>query len=149
MVKRGIPGGVFRPLSCSDIEAIHGASLEVLERVGLQVKSRVIVEVFKKGGANVDEVSNAVRIPEYLVKDSLSKAPRKVVLGGRIEANDLVLEDGRAYFGLGGTPTPYTLDVESGDLRPSTGDDVVKASVLGDALPNICHVARWSVRCAS
>jgi len=140
MVKRGIRGGVFRPLSRSDIEAIHGASLEILEQVGLQVKSKTIVEVFKKGGADVDEETNRVRIPEHLVKDSLSKAPRKVILGGRIEANDLVLEDGRAYFGLGGTPTPYTLDVESGDFRPSTSDDVIKASVLGDALPNISFV---------
>jgi trimethylamine--corrinoid protein Co-methyltransferase len=82
MVKRGIRGGVFRPLSRSDIEAIHGASLEILEQVGLQVKSKIIVEVFKKGGADVDLEKNRVRIPEHLVKDSLSKAPRKVILGG-------------------------------------------------------------------
>jgi trimethylamine--corrinoid protein Co-methyltransferase len=140
MVKRGIRGGVFRPLSRSDIEAIHAASLEILEQVGLQVKSKTIVEVFKRGGADVDEKNNRVRIPEYLVKDSLSKAPRKVILGGRTEANDLVLEDGRAYFGLGGTPTPYTLDIESGDFRPSTSADVMRAASLGDALPNISFV---------
>jgi trimethylamine--corrinoid protein Co-methyltransferase len=140
MVKRGIRGGVFRPVSRSDIEAIHSASLEILEQIGLQVKSKTIVEVFKKGGADVDEENNRVRIPEHVVKDSLSKAPRKIILGGRIEANDLVLEDSRAYFGLGGTPTPYTLDIESGDFRPSISDDVIKASVLGDALPNISFV---------
>jgi trimethylamine--corrinoid protein Co-methyltransferase len=114
--------------------------LEILEQVGLQVKSKAIVEVFKKGGAEVDEKKNRVRVPEHLVKDSLSKAPRKIILGGRSEANDLVLEDGRAYFGLGGTPTPYTLDVESGDFKLSTSDDVVKTTVLGDALPNISFV---------
>jgi trimethylamine--corrinoid protein Co-methyltransferase len=140
MVKRGIRGGVFRPLSRSDIEAIHGASLEILEQVGLQVKSKVMVDVFKKGGADVEEKKGRVRIPEYLVKDSLSKVPSKVILGGRTEASDLVLEDGRAYFGLGGTPTPYTLDIESGDFRVSTSNDVVNATVLGDALPNISFV---------
>ncbi len=140
MVKRGIRGGVFRPLSRSDIEAIHGASLEILEQVGLQVKSKAMLDVFKNGGAEVDEKKSHVKIPERLVKDSLSKAPRKIILGGRTEANDLVLDDGRAYFGLGGTPTPYTLDVESGDFRLSTSDDVVKATILGDALPNISFV---------
>ena len=140
MVKRGIRGGVFRPLSRSDVDSIHGASLEILEQVGLQVKSKAIIEVFKKGGADIDEKKGRVRIPERLVKDSLSKAPRKVILGGRTEANDLILEDGRAHFGLGGTPTPYTLDVDSGDFRVSTSDDVVKATVLGDALRNISFV---------
>ena len=140
MVKRGIRGGVFRPLSRSDVDSIHGASLEILEQIGLQVKSKAIIEVFKKGGADIDEKKSRVRIPERLVKDSLSKAPRKVILGGRTEANDLILEDGRAHFGLGGTPTPYTLDVDSGDFRVSTSDDVVKATVLGDALRNISFV---------
>jgi trimethylamine--corrinoid protein Co-methyltransferase len=140
MAKRGIRGGVFRPLSHSDVEAIHGASLEILEQVGLQVKSKAILEIFKKGGSDVVEEKNRVRIPEHVVKDALSKVPRKVILGGRTEENDLVLEDGRAFFGLGGTPTPYTLDIERGDFRPSTSDDVVKATILGDALPNISFV---------
>ena len=39
-----------------------------------------------------------------------------------------------------GTPTPYTLDIEEGDFRPSTSDDVIRATVLGDALPNISFV---------
>jgi len=37
--------------------------LEILEQVGLQVKSKTIIEVFKKGGADVDEEKNRVRIP--------------------------------------------------------------------------------------
>jgi len=140
MMKRGIRGGILRPLARSDIEAIHDASLEVLERVGLLVKSKRIIEVFKIGGAQVDEQTKRVRIPEYLVEDSLRKAPSKIVLGGRTEANDLVLENGRVYFGLGGTPTPYTLDIETGDFRSSTSDDVVKATILGDALQNMSFV---------
>jgi len=140
MVKRGIRGGILRPLSRSDIEAIDGASLEILEHVGMQVKSQRMIEVFKDGGAEVDTGKSRVRIPEHIVKESLRKAPRKLVLGGRTEASDLILEDGRIYFGLGGTPTPYTLDVDSGDFRPSTSEDVVKATILGDALPNMSFV---------
>ncbi len=140
MVKRGIRGGILRPLTRSDIEAIHAASLELLEHLGLQVKSQRIIEIFKDGGAQIDEEKKRVRIPEYIVKDSLGKAPRKIILGGRTEANDLILEDGRVYFGLGGTPTPYTLDIDTKDFRPSTSDDVIKATILGDALQNMSFV---------
>lgn len=140
MVKRGIRGGIIRPLSLSDIRAIEAASLEILEQVGIQAKSQRIIDVFKAGGAEVDSEKGRVRIPEYLVKESLMKTPRKVLLGGRTEENDLILENGRVYFGLGGTPTPYTLDVDSGDFRVSTSKDVVEATIVGDALPNMSYV---------
>lgn len=140
MVQRGIRGGNIRPLSLSEIQMIDGASLEILQQVGLRVKSERMIQVFEAGGAEVDRAQNIVRIPEHIVKDCLSKAPRKIVLGGRTDANDLALEDGRAYFGLGGTPTPYTLDIDSEDFRPSTSDDVVNTAILGDALPNMSFV---------
>lgn len=140
MVRRGVRGGVLRPLSRSDIEAIDGASLEILDQVGVQVKSEMMVDVFKTGGAEFDPSESRVRIPEHIVRECLSKAPRKIVLGGRTETSDLILEDGRVYFGLGGGPTPYTLDPETGDFKPSTSEDVIRTAILGDALPNISFV---------
>lgn len=140
MTKRGICGGILRPLTTSEVKSIHSASLEVLEHVGLHVQSERILEVFKSGGAEVDTTKSCVRIPEHLVKDSLKKAPSKVVLGGRSEEHDLVLGDNRVFFGLGGTPNPYTLDVESGEFRVSTSQDVARNTIVGDALPNMSFV---------
>jgi trimethylamine--corrinoid protein Co-methyltransferase len=139
MVRRGLTGGIFRLISGSEIEAIHSASLQILQHVGLSVKSQKIFNVFKSGGAEIDE-KNLVRIPEHLVKECLNKAPRNVLLGGRNEENDIILENGRVHFGLGGSPNPYTLDVETGDFRVSNSEDVVRTSRLGDALPNISFV---------
>ncbi|MGD0422678.1 MAG: trimethylamine methyltransferase family protein [Candidatus Bathyarchaeia archaeon] len=140
MVKRGIQGGILRPLTNSEIKSIHTASLEVLEQVGLQVQSERIMDVFKSGGAEVDAAKSRVRIPEHIVKDSLKKAPSKIVLSGRTEENDLSLGDNRVFFGLGGTPNPYTLDVESGEFRISKSDDVVRNTIVGDALPNMSFI---------
>lgn len=140
MVRRGLTGGIFRLLSRSEIEAIHSASLQILQHVGLSVKSQKIFNVFKSGGTEIDEKKNLVRIPEHLVKECLNKAPHNVLLGGRNEENDIMLEDGRVHFGLGGSPNPYTLDVETGDFRVSTSEDVVRTTRLGDALPNISFV---------
>jgi trimethylamine--corrinoid protein Co-methyltransferase len=97
------------------------------------------MEVFKSGGAEVDAKSH-LRIPEHLVKDCLKKAPSRILLGGRAEEYDLPLGDNRVFFGLGGTPNPYTLDFESGEFRVSTTQDVVKNTIVGDALPNMSFI---------
>jgi len=138
MVRRGIRGGVLRPLDSAEINSIHTASLEVLEHVGLQVQSERIMEIFKRGGAETAKYH--VRIPEHIVKDSLKKAPSKILLSGRTEEYDLLLGDNRVFFGLGGTPNPYTLDVESGQFRVSTSEDVVRNTIVGDALPNMSFI---------
>lgn len=140
MTKRGIRGGILRPLTNSEVKSIHTASLEVLEQVGLQVQSQRILDVFKAGGAEVDTAKSRVTIPEHIVKDSLKKAPSKIVLGGRTHENDLLVGDNRVFFGLGGTPNPYTLDAESGEFRVSTSEDVIRNTIVGDALPNMSFI---------
>ena len=75
MTKRGIRGGILRPLTNSEVKSIHTASLEVLEQVGLQVQSQRILDVFKAGGAEVDTAKSRVTIPEHIVIDSLNKVP--------------------------------------------------------------------------
>jgi len=147
MVKRGIHGGTLRPLTSAEVKSIHTASLEVLEEVGLKVQSQKIMNVFKSGGAEVDNAKSRVRIPEHLVKDSLKKVPSKIILAGRTEEYDLLLGNNRVFFGLGGTPNPYTLDIVSGEFRVSTSEDVARNTIVGDALPNMSYV--MSLACAS
>ena len=142
-MKRRI-GETIRPLSHSDVQAIDNTSLQILQKVGLQVKSQRIAKIFEKGGAEIDAEKNIVKIPEHLVKEALTHVPRKVTLAGRAETRDLLLEEGRSYFGLGGSPLPLTLDVDSGEFRPSVSEDVIKATIVGDALPNMSFVMALS-----
>ncbi|HUO43008.1 MAG TPA: trimethylamine methyltransferase family protein [Methylomirabilota bacterium] len=145
MAKQGLRGGTLRLLTNSDVNSIHSASLEILEQVGLQVQSQKIMDVFKAGGAEVDAAKSRVKIPEHLVKDSLKKAPAKITLAGRTEENDLLLGDNRVFYGLGGTPNPYTLDFETGEFRVSTSEDVVRNTIVGDALPNMSFIMSLAV----
>ena len=140
LVKQGLRGGTLRPLTSSEVQSIHAASLKILEQVGLQVQSPKIIDVFKSGGAEIDVAKSRVRIPEHLVKDCLKKAPKEIRLAGRTEENDLLLGDNRVFFGLGGTPNPYTLDIEAGEFRVSTSEDVIRNTIVGDALPNMSFI---------
>jgi trimethylamine--corrinoid protein Co-methyltransferase len=136
MVKRGVRGGQLRFLNRKQVEEVHVATLEVLEKVGLRTASKRILEVFSSGGAEVDEKDGRIRIPEHLVEESLGKVPRQIVLCGRNPKYDVLLEDSRVYYGMGGTPTPFIRDIYTGENRRPTKKDFADATRLGDALPN-------------
>jgi len=133
-MQRGLRGGLLRPFSRDQIESIHLATVEVLENTGVEVRSERIMEIFQKGGAEVDYKNRRVWIPEHLVKEAVKNAPSKVIICGRSGKHDIVLEDSRVYYGMGGTPTPFIRDVETGQFRRPTKKDMADATRLGDAL---------------
>ena len=137
MVRRGLRGGQLRFLTRKQVKEIHVATIEVLEEVGLRSASKQILEVFRKNGSEVDLRDGRVRIPQHLVEESLRKAPKQIVLCGRNPECDILLEDSRVYYGMGGTPTPFIRDVETGETRRPTKKDFADATRLGDALPNM------------
>jgi trimethylamine--corrinoid protein Co-methyltransferase len=140
MVQRGPRGGHLRYLTRSQLEAIHEGTLEVLATVGLRVASERILEVFSLGGAEVDQKTKTVKIPNHVVEKSLAKAPRQFVLCGRNPSCDILLEGSRVYYGLGGTPTPFIRDVHTGETRRPTKKDFAEATRLGNALPNMSFI---------
>jgi len=136
-MKFGLEGGQLRFLSRDDVEKIHSTSLLILEKVGVKSSSKMITDFFKKSGAEVDEKTGLIKIPEYLVKEALTKVPSKVVIYGYNPKNAIVLENKRIYFGLGGTPTPYILDHVTEEMRRPTKEDVIKATLIGEYLPEM------------
>lgn len=153
MVKRGIKGGKLNFLSKDQILDIHTATLEVLENVGMHSQSDKILKIFDDAGAEVDFNKKIIKIPQHLILEAVKKAPRQFILCGRDPENDILLEGSRVYFGLGGTPTPYILDINTGEFRRPTKNDVAEASRLGDALENLSFLmtiagafdVRWEV----
>ncbi|RLC61170.1 MAG: trimethylamine--corrinoid methyltransferase, partial [Chloroflexi bacterium] len=78
-------------LSQEEIEAIHNASLQVLEKTGIKVRSEIALDILKKGGAKVDYGTNHVTIPRQLVKEALEVAPKTITYGARNPKYDFVL----------------------------------------------------------
>ena len=100
------PGISF--LSESEIEAIHKASLQVLEKTGIKVMSEIALDILQKGGAKVDYGTNRVTIPRQLVEEALKMAPKTITYGARNPRYDFVLNKQGAAFRCGWRPSLYT-----------------------------------------
>ena len=125
----------FRVLSDDQIYEIHLATLEVLERTGVQIPEEEAVDLLSGAGARVSD-GGQVRIPSYLVEDALRSAPERITLANRDGERRVFLEGNKVYFGTG-SDCPYLLDSYTGERRPFQKEDVEKAARLCDHLPNI------------
>jgi trimethylamine--corrinoid protein Co-methyltransferase len=125
----------FRILSRDQIEEIIGATLEILERVGVMVSNEEALKLLEDGGARVDG-QGLVRIPSAMVQRALGTAPHRIVLANRDGQRTLALEKNRIYFGTG-SDCPYVIDPYTDERRPCLFDDVQNAAKVADALGNI------------
>ena len=117
----------------SQLEQIHYATLEVLERTGIVVKHKEALKLLKEAGCRVQ--GEHVWIPAWLVEEALRLAPKRIAVANRLGERVLPLEKNRVYYGTG-SDLPFTIDIETNERRTSTKQDVVDASKVVDALPN-------------
>ncbi|MEA1964809.1 MAG: trimethylamine methyltransferase family protein [Candidatus Aerophobetes bacterium] len=136
MVRGGIKGGKYHLLSKKEIEEIHHTSLKILQQTGIKSKNNQILALFSKIGAEVNFEQGRIKFSPALVEDTINKAPSKVILCGREEKNDLILEDERVYCGTGGAAL-NVLDLETGEKRGAVLKDIADIAKLVDALDNI------------
>jgi trimethylamine--corrinoid protein Co-methyltransferase len=129
-------GGLqFRKLSDEKLERLHAASLEILERTGVRLYEKEALELLKSKGVTVEE-ENRVRIPSKLVEWALSTAPKCTVLYDRHGKEVMNLEGHSIFYGTG-SDCPNVIDLRTGERRPGVLQDVIDATVVCDALPNI------------
>ncbi|HSJ55930.1 MAG TPA: trimethylamine methyltransferase family protein [Anaerolineae bacterium] len=129
-------GVQFRVLSDDQLEEMFRAVLHLLEYTGLDVYHDEAREILKQAGAWVDGLR--VRLPSYMVKDALSRAPRSFTLWARDgnPKHNIHIGPGRAHFGPGPT-CPNFIDVETLERRLYLKSDVPLVAKVVDALPNI------------
>lgn len=125
----------FRKLSDDQVERLHHASLEILERTGVRLFEPESLELLKKKGIQVED-GNRVHIPSGLVEWALSIAPKRTVLCDRHGKRVMPLERNNVFYGPG-SDCPNVIDVHSGERRRGTLQDIVDAMIVCDALPNI------------
>ena len=127
----------FSRLGPQECERIHLASLEVLERVGVEVHDEKARQLLVKAGARADGVR--VRLPEHLVEWALSVTPKRITLYDRNGRVAIRAWGYRSYFG-GGSDCLNVLDHRTGERRRAVLEDVREATVLMDALPEVDFV---------
>ncbi|SDO68042.1 trimethylamine:corrinoid methyltransferase [Desulforhopalus singaporensis] len=139
-MRRNVRAGMERttgfslPLFSDDeLEEIHGATLEILEHTGVFVESEEALAVFEEGGAKINRETKIVKLPPYLVEDAIRTAPSKLFLAGRDPKNDIILEGGRVGFTTFGEGVKVR-DIETGEIKAPTKEDVGNAAKLADAM---------------
>ena len=124
----------FSVFSKSQCNRVYSAILEVLERTGTKVYNEEALNLLKSAGCRVD--GERVWIPSRLVEKAVASAPSRIALADRNGKRRLFLEGRNSYFGPGPT-TPNFIDLDSGERRKVTRQDVCNVASLVDVLPSM------------
>lgn len=133
----------FNKLSRDQIERLHHASLEILDRTGVRLFESEAVDLLRSKGISVED-SNHVRIPPGLVEWALSVAPKRTVICDRNGNRVMPLERNNVFFGTG-SDCLDVVDHRTGKRRRGTLQDVVEATIVCDALPNIDFLMSFTI----
>lgn len=129
-------GGSFKVFNDDEIKAVHEATMYLLSKVGVKIHNKTARQIYAEKGAQVDEESHIVKIPQAMVEEAIDLTPSSIVLCGREEKYDLLLEGANVHLGTGGTVL-NTLDLDDGKKRPTEVRDVAGYAKITDALDNI------------
>ena len=113
-------------LSVTQMERIHGAALEILERVGVRVRHPHMRELLAQAGATANHDTEMVRFPSGLIKQVRAKSMPK-------NMTPPALDPIRVNCGMTGL-APNIYDVEQDAVRPARAADQDGAARLAQAL---------------
>lgn len=141
MKKQLIKSDYYRILSKEGLEAIHQASVEVLERTGITVQHDQGLKMLEEAGAKVDWSSKRARISEELIQRCLKTVPSELVFGARNPEKDLYVGHGYMPVTRNGGGSDLTLDLDNDEMRPLYAKDLEEYVRLMDALEHIDLIA--------
>ncbi|MBI5960132.1 MAG: trimethylamine methyltransferase family protein, partial [Chloroflexi bacterium] len=124
----------FRVLSDSQIEKVYQATLECLQRTGINVLNDEARDLLATAGAHIDGVR--VRIPPHIIQDAVAAAPRSFSIWGRDPKHRMQIVPDRVYFGPGPTCSYYS-DPQTGERRRTRRGDPGTTAKVCDALDQI------------
>jgi len=136
MIRKGLDGGSYKPLTPEAITSINETVLRIIEEIGCEVNSDTALESLEKAGAIVDIKQRRVRLSREKAQELIGLAPSEVKLCGRDEKHDILLGGTRVYTGTGGTAL-YIYEPDTGEKRQANLDDLKSIARLVDKLDNI------------
>ena len=122
-------------LSDDQIEQVHAAAEEILERAGCRVMDQRALELCRKAGALVDETDGRVRFPRQLLGELIARAPGSYEVKG-LDGIARRVGDGRRW-GLGIVTDPWIIDYRTGRPRRPCSEDVRRNTAIGQNLDRI------------
>ncbi|MFC1912567.1 trimethylamine methyltransferase family protein, partial [Chloroflexota bacterium] len=125
----------FRLLSGSQLEELHLATLQILERTGVAFECEEAIELLGGAGADVSN-PDRVKIPSFLVEQALRTAPKTITIYTRDGKPAMTLNGTGSHF-IGISDCPDILDPYTGRRRTCYVEDIATMARVADALPNI------------
>jgi trimethylamine--corrinoid protein Co-methyltransferase len=129
-------GWGLKTLTPDALDKIHAATLDVLQSTGVRVDSHEALKILDREGCWVNHKTGVVRFPEHIVKQALGTCPSQILLAGRDPEKDFMMGGREVGFTTFGTGVQVE-DLETGEIRESTKQDVAKIARLTDALEHM------------
>ena len=104
-----------------EVEAIHRASLRLLDEQGIEIMAPEAVERFAAAGARVERATGLVRLDPDLVMELIAQVPPEVTLTPRNPAHAITL--GGDHLVIGCVSGPPNCSDLAGGRRPGTYKD--------------------------
>jgi trimethylamine--corrinoid protein Co-methyltransferase len=121
-------------LSKEQVQQVHAASLEILEKVGMLVRNQRAREIFAAHGALVDHQTQIIKIPAQVVERYRVYFPPKFTFYARDPRFDRTIPDDSPLI-LTGSSAPNIIDPVTGYERRSRSDDLARIAHLVNELP--------------
>jgi trimethylamine--corrinoid protein Co-methyltransferase len=126
----------FHILSETQIEELHLATLQILERTGVAFECQEAIDILGDAGSDVSN-PDRVKIPSYMVEQALRTAPKMITLYTR-EGEPAIVLNGQTGSHFGASPDPREiLDPYTRKRRICYVEDIVDMVKLIDALSNM------------
>ncbi|MFC1798814.1 trimethylamine methyltransferase family protein [Thermodesulfobacteriota bacterium] len=133
-----IDGIYYRRLTESQLQKIHEASLEVLERTGVRFQEDEALALFKKAGIDIQD-NNRVHIPAWRVEWALGLAPKMLMIYNQKGEPVIRLSGRKSYFG-NGSDLLHIIDHKTNERRAPVLRDIEDLVHILDYLPHIDFV---------
>ena len=128
---------LWNPLTKEEEDEVHLESLKILEEIGIKVTSSKVLSMLKGHGATVNTKTQVVRIPERLVMEALSKAPKEFKMCARDKAHDLPLPASDYVQGCNDGQPTEVWDIDTQKKRKATAKDLIDLTLVCDAMPEV------------
>lgn len=123
-------------LNEEDVKRTHEASLEVLDKVGLEVRNTEARKLYKKHGCNVDDQTLRVTMPPSVVEEFMKQVPPKFTFRARNPEYDRTIPDD-APLTITASSAPNIIDPVTGKHRRSTSEDIARIARLVNRLEGV------------
>lgn len=120
-------------LTPEQVERVHDASLEILEKVGMLVRNQRAREIFARHGCPVDGESQIVRFPRAVVEEFRRQMPPRFTFYGRDPRFDRTMPDDSPII-VTGSSAPNVIDAVTGADRRATSADLARIAHLVNEL---------------